>query len=187
LITNVLLCAMALVLTDPAATKEGSTPKNDKKVQATERQEGKQSQPADALKKKSDEARKSRPAPTPKDPDETEVDGVKLITIEANVVAYTNQQRAQYGLPPLVVDKDLMETAREHCCWMTRFRLMRHTQRMVAENIAMGQPHSSEAVRCWMNSSGHRANILNPNHRRIGVAAYRTEDGTIFWCQQFEP
>jgi uncharacterized protein YkwD len=36
-----------------------------------------------------------------------------------------------------------------------------------------------------MNSSGHRANILNPGHGRIGVAAYRTVAGTIFWCQQF--
>jgi uncharacterized protein YkwD len=36
-----------------------------------------------------------------------------------------------------------------------------------------------------MNSSGHRANILNPGYRRIGVAAYATPEGTIFWCQQF--
>jgi uncharacterized protein YkwD len=55
----------------------------------------------------------------------------------------------------------------------------------VAENIAMGQPHSSDVVRSWMNSSGHRANILNGGHLRIGVAAYRTDNGTIFWCQQF--
>jgi uncharacterized protein YkwD len=36
-----------------------------------------------------------------------------------------------------------------------------------------------------MNSSGHRANILNAAHRLIGAAAFRTEEGTIFWCQQF--
>jgi uncharacterized protein YkwD len=49
----------------------------------------------------------------------------------------------------------------------------------------MGQPHSSDAVRAWMNSSGHRANILNSGHSRIGVAAFRTASGIIFWCQQF--
>jgi uncharacterized protein YkwD len=49
----------------------------------------------------------------------------------------------------------------------------------------MGQASSNDAVRCWMNSSGHRANILNRGHRKIGVAGYRTADGTIFWCQQF--
>jgi uncharacterized protein YkwD len=88
-------------------------------------------------------------------------------------------------LPALEVDKELMETAREHAAWMTANESMVHTNRPVAENIAMGQPHSSDVVQCWMNSPGHRANILNPNHRRIGVAAYRTAGGVIFWCQQF--
>jgi uncharacterized protein YkwD len=62
---------------------------------------------------------------------------------------------------------------------------MQHTRQPVAENIAMGQPDGPSVVQCWMNSSGHRANILNWGHRRIGVAAYQTIQGTIFWCQQF--
>lgn len=115
------------------------------------------------------------------------VDGVKLAAIEAHVVSYTNQERARYGLPALEVDKDLMETARGHAEWMTRYQSMVHTSQPVAENIAMGQPHSSDVVQAWMNSSGHRANILNPNHRRIGVGAFRTAGGVIFWCQQFRP
>ena len=110
---------------------------------------------------------------------------MKLEAIEANIVSYTNQERARYGLPALTVDKELMETAREHAIWMTRNRSMVHTSRPVAENIAMGQPHSSDVVQAWMNSPGHRANILNSGHRRIGVAAFCTDDGTIFWCQQF--
>jgi uncharacterized protein YkwD len=108
-----------------------------------------------------------------------------LLEIEANVVSYTNNERARYGLPALQVDKQLMQTAREHCSWMTRNRIFQHTRRPVAENIAMGQPSSQDVVRSWMNSSGHRANILNPNHRHIGVGAYRTESGTIYWVQQF--
>ena len=78
-----------------------------------------------------------------------------------------------------------MKTAREHCSWMTWNRIFQHTRRPVAENIAMGQPNSQDVVRTWMNSSGHRANILNPNHHHIGVGAYRTEGGTIYWVQQF--
>lgn len=116
-----------------------------------------------------------------------EVDGVNLLPIEANIVSYTNDERARYGLPPLQVDPQLMETAREQASWMTRSGRLTHTMRAVAENIAMGQPHSSDAVQAWMNSSGHRANILNAAHRLIGVAAFRTEGGTIFWCQQFRP
>jgi uncharacterized protein YkwD len=109
----------------------------------------------------------------------------ELLAIEANVVSYTNTERAKHGLPPLEVDKTLMKTAREHCSWMTWNRIFQHTRRPVAENIAMGQPSSQDVVRSWMNSSGHRANILNPNHRHIGVGAYRTESGTIYWVQQF--
>ena len=80
---------------------------------------------------------------------------------------------------------NLMDSARRHCAWMARSRRMVHTSQPVAENIAMGQRSSQEAVRSWMASSGHRANILNAGHRRIGVAAYRASCGTIYWCQQF--
>jgi hypothetical protein len=116
---------------------------------------------------------------------ETEIDGVKMLPIEAHIVSYTNEERVRRGLPPLEVDPQLMDMAREHCSWMTRNRSMVHSRRAVAENIAMGQPHSSEAVRSWMNSSGHRANILNSGHLHIGVGAYRAANGTIYWCQQF--
>ncbi len=108
-----------------------------------------------------------------------------LLAIEANIVKYTNAERSRYGLAALEVDADLMNSARSHASWMARSRNMVHTSRPVAENIAMGQPHSRLAVRDWMNSSGHRANILNRSHRRIGAAAYRTPDGRIYWCQQF--
>jgi uncharacterized protein YkwD len=64
---------------------------------------------------------------------------------------------------------------------------MQHTSRPVAENIAAGQRSAGEVVQSWMNSSGHRANILSPGHRRIGVSAYSAPDGTVFWTQQFEP
>ena len=68
---------------------------------------------------------------------------------------------------------------------MTNNRSMVHTTQPVGENIAMGQHSSAEVINAWMNSSGHRANILNRGYRRIGVAAYTTPEGTIFWCQQF--
>ena len=107
--------------------------------------------------------------------------------IEINIVKYTNEQRVKRGLKELEIDPGLMKSARRHAAWMARNRSMVHTSRPVAENIAMGQPHSKNAVGAWMNSSGHRANILNRGHRRIGVAAYRSPSGTIYWCQQFLP
>jgi uncharacterized protein YkwD len=112
---------------------------------------------------------------------------LELLAIEKSIIDYTNAERVRFGLPALVADANLMATARQHCTWMTTYRQLVHTNIGVAENIAMGQPTSQDVVRCWMNSSGHRANILNGGHRRIGVAAYRTPEGTIFWCQQFMP
>ena len=108
-----------------------------------------------------------------------------LLQIEKNIVMYTNQQRKRYGLAPLKIDVELVKSARHHAAWMTRNRRLQHTSRPVAENIAMGYPSSQSVVQGWMNSSGHRANILNRYYTRIGVAAYQTSNGTIYWCQQF--
>jgi len=55
----------------------------------------------------------------------------------------------------------------------------------VTENIAMGQTSASEATASWMQSSGHRANMLGGGHTRIGVAMARSANGTAYWCQQF--
>ncbi len=108
-----------------------------------------------------------------------------LHAIEARVIEKTNAQRLRRGLRPLVVDAKLVRSARRHAAWMTNNHSLVHTTASVAENIAMGQNSSGEVVNSWMNSSGHRANILNPGHRRIGVACYVSRSGTIFWCQQF--
>jgi uncharacterized protein YkwD len=111
----------------------------------------------------------------------------RLHPVEERVVEQTNAMRARHGLPPLLVDQQLVQSARAHTAWMTRARRLRHTSQPVAENIAMGQQTAQEAVRSWMGSSGHRANILSRGHRRIGVSAYSAPDGTVFWTQQFEP
>jgi uncharacterized protein YkwD len=108
----------------------------------------------------------------------------ELIAIEKAIVEQTNAQRARHGLPALEVDENLMESARRHTIWMARLRSLRHSHG-VAENIAMGYATTGAAIGGWMGSSGHRANILNRSYRRIGVAAYQSNGGTIYWCQQF--
>jgi uncharacterized protein YkwD len=108
-----------------------------------------------------------------------------LHPIEAKIIHRTNQERARYGRAPLALDLSLIKSARRHAIWMTRARTLRHTQAAVAETIATGQQSSAQVIRDWMNSPGHRANILNSSYTRIGVAAYRGSDGTTYWCQQF--
>jgi uncharacterized protein YkwD len=180
IIIKMLLCASALMLGQAQAAEPKTQPKAVQKVEK---------KTAPKAEKKSDQrakrAAKAKP-PAPAKTTEKVADGVRLSAVEANIVSYTNEERVRHGLPPFEIDKELMATAREQAAWMTRSGLLFHTRRPLAENIAMGQSHSSEAVQSWMGSSGHRANILNPGHRRIGVAAYHTADGVIFWCQQFQ-
>ncbi len=109
----------------------------------------------------------------------------ELAQIEREIVQRTNAQRARYKLAALEVDEKLVASARGHCRWMTRNRTLRHSRARVGENIAFGQADAVEVVADWMRSSGHRANILDRGYRRIGVAAFRTPEGRIYWCQQF--
>jgi len=107
-----------------------------------------------------------------------------LSQVESVVIAKTNAARARSGLPPLAADGQLMNGARNQARWMAQNRNLSHG-RGVAENIGMGQTSASEAVSSWMQSSGHRANILDGVYTRIGVAMAHSSDGKAYWCQQF--
>ncbi len=139
-------------------------------------------------------ARPSPTAPPAAEPNAAEPQAAKapaakreceVFPVESGILAHTNAQRARYGLRPLILDFGLLGSARRHANWMSRNHTMQHTSAAVAENIAMGQNSPQEVVNSWMNSSGHRANMLNSGYSRIGVAAYRSSSGATFWCQQF--
>lgn len=109
----------------------------------------------------------------------------ELHSVEAKLVERTNAERRRFGLRPLILDMRLMRTARRHNGWMARSGAFQHGNYPVAENIAMGQQNTAQAMNSWMNSSGHRANILNAGYTKIGVSAYRSPNGAIYWTQQF--
>jgi uncharacterized protein YkwD len=54
-----------------------------------------------------------------------------------------------------------------------------------AENIAYGQRTAQAVVTAWMNSPGHKANILSKATTHIGVGAAKKADGTLYWTQMF--
>lgn len=112
-------------------------------------------------------------------------DDFTLHPVEQGLLQQVNAERARYGLPLFQIDKRLQLMARQHCSWMANAQSMTHSSMNVAENIAMGQPDHASVTTTWMNSSGHRANILNGGHRFIGVCGYVSPSGQIFWCQQF--
>ncbi len=53
------------------------------------------------------------------------------------------------------------------------------------ENIAKGQKTASEVMNSWMNSSGHKANILSGNFKEIGIGVYKDSSGSLNWVQMF--
>ena len=53
------------------------------------------------------------------------------------------------------------------------------------ENIAAGHTSAKAVMDTWMDSDGHRRNILNDNYTRIGVGVYKASDGHIYWVQMF--
>jgi hypothetical protein len=98
------------------------------------------------------------------------------------LVCECNRYRAAHGLQPLTPARGLLYSAFNHS-WNMRHRYgFRHggTSGWSAENIAMGQPDPTSVTHTWYNSSGHRANMLNPNYRFIGVGYYGG-----MWTQQF--
>ena len=109
-----------------------------------------------------------------------------LNDVERQVIERTNSERSRRGLAPLRVCARLQKQARNHAGWMARSGKMQHGRHPgAAENIATGQRTPSAVLRSWMNSKGHRANILG-SYTRIGAAAYRNPaTGNTYWCQQF--
>ncbi|MGG3738755.1 CAP domain-containing protein [Aeribacillus pallidus] len=118
---------------------------------------------------------------------------------EQKVVELTNNERAKFGLPALTFEPELAKVAREKANDMARNHYFSHTSptygspfdmmkqfgisyRTAGENIAMGQRSPEQVVNDWMNSEGHRKNILNPNFTHIGVGY--VENGH-YWTQMF--
>lgn len=121
---------------------------------------------------------------------------------EQKVVQLTNQERAKYGLKPLVSDWELARVARFKSDDMRDKNYFSHTSptygspfdmiknfgityRSAGENIAAGQKTPEEVVQAWMNSSGHRANILNKDFTHIGVGYSKGGSYGVYWTQMF--
>jgi hypothetical protein len=92
----------------------------------------------------------------------------KLTETEQQILNRVNAERAKRGLGALVADEGLTIRARNHAGFLARGG-WGHS-RGAAENIARGQADAAAVMNTWMNSSGHRANILS-GWTRIGVGA----------------
>ena len=113
-----------------------------------------------------------------------------LLEEAAEAIRLANQERENNGLDPLPTDDDLMELAeiRAEEIW-EKYSHTRPDGTNVGtyrcgENIGR-QYSAAEQVSSWMNSKGHRANILLDRYHHIGAACYRAENGNLYWVQVF--
>lgn len=123
-------------------------------------------------------------------------------TQETQVADLVNQQRAAQGLPALKFNAELSKVAEAKAADMrdkgyfdhnsptygSPFDMMKQfgiTYRAAGENIAKGYKTPAAVMDGWMNSPGHRANILNSNFTEIGVGYVTDGNGTGYWVQMF--
>ena len=132
--------------------------------------------------------------------------------LERQVLELINQQRAQGGCDPLVMQRQLSAAAQSHANAMamknffghaskngtkfsSRIKAQGYRGRKYAENIAAGYASAEKVVSIWMNSSGHRVNIMNCAFTETGIAlAYQEDDAPLagsdypmryYWVQDF--
>lgn len=122
-----------------------------------------------------------------------------VVNYENEVVRLVNEIRVKNGLNALISDWELSRVARYKSQDMKDNNYFSHTSpvygspfnmmkkfgisyKTAAENIAKGQKTPQAVVNSWMNSSGHRANILNPSYKKIGVGYVASGN---YWTQMF--
>ncbi|SHI23507.1 spore coat assembly protein SafA/uncharacterized protein, YkwD family [Sporobacter termitidis DSM 10068] len=132
------------------------------------------------------------------------IDNVK--TLEQQVINLVNKERAARGLTQLTANWELCRVARYKSQDMINKHYFDHTsptygspfQMMesfgfrfsaAGENIAYGQTSPNQVMydtkAGWMNSPGHRANILSASYTQIGVGVAKAANGTYYWTQEF--
>ena len=118
------------------------------------------------------------------------------------VLNLVNKERAKAGLKPLKMSEELRSIANLKAKDMAENNYFSHTSQTygtpfdmlqqfgvhysaAGENIAAGQRTPEEVMNAWLNSSGHRANILNKNFDTLGVGIYEGGAYGIYWVQLF--
>ncbi|MFF2450689.1 CAP domain-containing protein [Neobacillus sp. NPDC058068] len=165
----------------------------------------KQTQPAPAAPKQpAPAAQKQTPTPPPvtKQPGQTQSNAPATGPVSQfvqQVIDLTNTQRSKNGLPALKADTQLNSVAQKKALDMQQNHYFSHTSptygspfdmmrdfgvtyKSAGENIAQGQRSPQEVVTAWMNSEGHRKNILSANFTHIGVGF---EEAGKHWSQMF--
>ncbi|NRG46173.1 sporulation protein [Bacillus sp. CRN 9] len=184
---------------------QAEQPAQEQQKEAPAEQQAKPEQPAEQPAPAPEQPKEEEAAPTPeqevtKDEEKpAENASSEVSAFEQQVLDLTNKEREKNGVPALKLDVELSKVAREKSRDMqskgyfdhnsptygSPFDMMKQfgiSYSSAGENIAMGQRSPEEVVQAWMNSQGHRENILNANYTHLGVG--HVENGN-YWTQMF--
>ena len=158
-------------------------------------------QPPEEVEPPAEEAPPQETPPAQEEPDEDAPEESGGVQEAAEAVAsLVNAARQDAGLSELELDADLCAAAQARAQEIAQsfshtrpdgsscFTILEElgiSYRAAGENIAMGQRTPEEVMDGWMNSSGHRANILNGTFTSIGVGYYVDGAGAAHWVQIF--
>ena len=111
---------------------------------------------------------------------------------ESEVASLVNGQRSANGLSSLSYNASIASSAEAWSIYMATSNTFQHSSSFPAgggENIAAGYASPGEVVAAWMDSDGHRANILNPSYAQVGVGYAYCNISTYghYWTLQFGP
>lgn len=123
-------------------------------------------------------------------------------SLENQVIKLVNAERTKKGLSPLKANWQLSRIARYKSQDMINKNYFSHYSptygspfnmienfgirfSAAGENIAMGQKTAAQVMNSWMNSSGHRANILSSAYTEIGAGVAKNKSGVYYWTQMF--
>lgn len=105
---------------------------------------------------------------------------------EIEVIRLTNLERNRRGLSTLKPVPEMMSFSRSWSKVQAGSRMHHSRGSGYAENVAVGQETPAAVMRAWLNSPGHRRNILSPNYRYIGVGYVVDGRGRPYWTQNFK-
>lgn len=96
-----------------------------------------------------------------------------------------NRERVARNLPALVLDETLCQQSANHSLNQAVRGIHHSKGGFAGENVAAGQSSEDEVTRDWMNSLGHRRNILNSNYTKVGFGRAVGNNGVVYWTTQF--
>ncbi|MFJ4951720.1 CAP domain-containing protein [Streptomyces sp. NPDC088760] len=183
------------VSTSPSPTATPSKTAAEKPAPKTT--PAKRATPSAPAKPRSTPSRTATKAPAPAS---TPVTVSREAAVEAEVLKLVNEERAKAGCSPLAANSSLTKLAESFSADMAARGFFDHTDpdgrtpwdRAAAagvtdlggENIARGQADAAAVMQAWMSSPGHRANILNPDFKTLGVGVHFGPGGP-WWTQDF--